>query len=173
MSEANSIPAACSSPAVAFMQNMWVRDPARVRAIIDRHGEEARRKLIYQFLFAGCISGRRLKAAFGNLIDTIAWDEASPEIADNPKTICAPCPEHIRRVLNAYNPKVVVTFGRVASEAVSKIWLGPLIQTTHPAARQADVPSRLKDAARQVSECLGQNAELSSPEEASIFADPS
>lgn len=66
----------CSaSLVVAFMQNMWVRDPARVRAIIDRHGEEARRKLIYQFLFAGCISGRRLKTAFGNLIETFAvWD---------------------------------------------------------------------------------------------------
>lgn len=131
------------------MQNMWVRDPQRVREQIARYGEGYRVRLIERLLFAGCLSGQRLKAAFGELLRSIQWEEASREIAGDAKTICEPDMTHICETLDAYKPVVVLTFGRVASEAVSACWDGPLIQCCHPAARQPDTIEKLNAAARE------------------------
>lgn len=139
---------------VAFMQNMWVKDPARIRAMLERapwnQRDDLRLRLIRRALFAGCITGRRLKAAFGDLTDKIVWEEASPEIADNPKTICPPVPRHIEDVLEHHNPDIVITFGKPAGDAVEKIWTCTLIRCCHPAARQPDTISKLKAAAAEL-----------------------
>jgi hypothetical protein len=137
-----------STVGVAFLQNMWVRDPERAKALIERHGEDYRIRLMHMSLFSGCLTGRRIKAAFGDeLLKTIYFEEASREIAGDSKTICAPDPDHIRKVLEQRKPSVVITFGRVAFDAVSQQWKGALIRCPHPAARQADTLSKLNLAA--------------------------
>lgn len=137
---------------LAYMQNMWVRDPQRMRDMIARYGEGYRVRMIERLLFAGCLSGQRLRSAFGDeLLRTIQWEEASREIAGDPKTICDPDPEHIRETLDAYKPSVVLTFGRVASDAVSALWDGPIIKCCHPAARQPDTIAKLNAAALEYS----------------------
>lgn len=139
---------------VAFMQNMWVRNPAKVRASIERmhwmKRDEYRLRLIRYCLFAGCVSGRRLKAAFGGLCDEIIWEEATNEIANNPKVVLPPAPRHIECVLDEFNPDVVITFGRVASDAVAKIWPAKLIRVCHPAARQPETMAKLCAAAKEL-----------------------
>lgn len=136
---------------VAFMQNMWVKDPARVQQLIGLHGEAYRRRLIATALFAGCLSGRRLKAAFGEeTCRRIIWEESTREIAGDPRTIFPADPQHIAAVLAEQKPRVVLTFGRIAADAVRPLWGGNLIESPHPAARQADTMERLRYAAQQL-----------------------
>jgi hypothetical protein len=135
---------------VAFLQNMWVRDPERLKRAIKRDGEELRIRMMEYSLFAGCVTGRRLKAAFGELIEDIVWEETTREIADNPKTIFPAQPEHIKAVLEKYQPDVVLTFGKIAADSVKPLWSGRIICSPHPAARQGDVPDRLAAAASEL-----------------------
>lgn len=138
---------------VAFLQNMWVKDPVRVRELIARNGEDYRLRLMHLSLFSGCLTGRRIKSAFGDeLLKTMHFEEASREIAGDSKTICPPDHDHIRAVLEAQSPDIVLTFGRVASDAVSQHWTGRMIKMPHPAARHADTVSRLKSAASEYAE---------------------
>jgi hypothetical protein len=129
---------------VAFMQNLWVRDPERVLYLIARHGENYRRRLIAYALFAGCASGRRLKATFGDeLCRRITWEEASREITGNPEA-CPPAdPVHIANALKHYKPDIVICFGHIAGDAVEPLWRGKLIGAPHPAARQHDTMLKL------------------------------
>lgn len=137
---------------VAFLQNMWVRNPERMKQAFERDGETLRRRMIEYSLFAGCITGRRLKSAFGNLCDEIIWEETTREIADNPRTIFPSQPEHIKSVLKEFNPDVVITFGKIAEAALKPLWVGVLICCPHPAARQFDVMEKLKLAAKQLTD---------------------
>lgn len=145
--------------ALAFLQNMWVRDPDRVRALIEKHGEEYRTRFMRQALFAGCLTGRRIKAAFGDeLLRTIHFEEASREIAGDSKTICPPDPDHIRKALALHQPRIVLTFGKVASDAVAPLWTGRLIQIPHPAARHPATVTRLRAAALAYAQFVAQGA---------------
>jgi hypothetical protein len=139
---------------VAFLQNMWVRDPDRLKRAIERDGEELRIRMMEYALFAGCVTGRRLKSAFGELVEDIVWEETTREIADNPKTIFPAQPEHIKAVLEKYQPDVVLTFGKIAADAVKPLWSGRIICAPHPAARQSDVPTRLLAAASELKSML-------------------
>jgi len=146
---------------VAFMQNMWVREPSRVHRLIGRLPEAEREpfrlELIRRFLFAGCVSGRRLKAAFGEEIcRSVVWEESTREIAGDPKTIFPAQPEHIQAVLAQWQPRVVICFGRIAANAVYPL-LGKdmaFVQSPHPAARQPDVIDKLKKAAADLQAVL-------------------
>jgi hypothetical protein len=136
---------------LAFLQNMWVRDPERVKASIALYGEEHRRRLITYALFAGCRTGRRLRVAFGpETCKRILWEEASPEISGDPRKVCRPDHDHIRRVLLFHRPDIVLAFGHLASAALAGLWDGPLISAPHPAARQTDVVLRLNEAAAKL-----------------------
>lgn len=137
--------------AVAFLQNMWVRDPAAVQAQIELHGEAYRLRFMAHALFAGCVTGRRLRLAFGTeLIEQILWEETTREIADNPRTVYPAQKEHIRTVLETYKPMVVLTFGRIAEESVRPLWNGELIVSPHPCARVQDTAGKLKSAAMRL-----------------------
>lgn len=147
--------------AVAFLQNMWVRDPDRVRLLIARHGDEYRTRFMHMALFSGCLTGRRLKTAFGDdLLRTIHFEEASREIAGDSKTICPPDHTHIRKTLDQFNPKVVLAFGKIAHDAVVQHWNGALIKAPHPAARHPDTVSRLRAAALEYAELVKSSAAL-------------
>lgn len=136
---------------VAFLQNMWVRHPERVKRAIEKDGEEFRLKFMRFALFRGCLTGRRLKAAFSEqLCDEIIWEETTREIAGDPKTIFPAQPEHIKDVLEKFQPDVVLTFGKIAEEAVKPLCSDKVICSPHPAARQPDTIQKLKNAAALV-----------------------
>jgi len=131
------------------MQNLWARDPERVRVLTERHGERYRRKLITYALFAGCASGRNLKTTFGKeLCRRVTWEEASREVTGMPGARPPADPAHIAATLKEHAPDVVICFGRIAGDAVAPLWQGNLILAPHPTARQPDTFAKLREAAR-------------------------
>lgn len=129
---------------LAVMQNQWFRDPEAVRRIMGKR-PQWRRQLIARFLFAGCRSGRVLKSVFGERINEIVWEEASPEIGGHASSAFPADPVHLRAVLDDVKPDVVLAFGKIASNALldlvpaEKLVVGP-----HPTARGPDVMPLLR-----------------------------
>ena len=135
---------------LAFFQNLWVRDPARVNALIDSHGELFRRRLIRD-LILGSFTGRRLALTLGDaLIAQIDFEEASREIAGNSRVVCRPNDAHILSAIKFYQPSVVVAFGGVAKVAVARLWTGKLLVAPHPAARGVYTLPRLRELAEEL-----------------------
>jgi len=150
---------------LAFLQNQWFKEPEKVRASIERwekqgRGDSYRRRMIVYALFAGCLTGRRLKAAFGDLTDKIVWEEASTVIADNPRDFHPPDRAHIIRRINEEQPDVIVAFGKANREfipgilATSVFATTPIIFAPHPAARHATVTNELREAATKLRNLL-------------------
>jgi hypothetical protein len=139
---------AVNAPKVlAFLQNMWFQDPEGAKRIFDRHPEK-RNYLIAQFLFMGCLTGRRLKAAFGEeLCDQIVWEECSREVGGHSRAKFKADLEHIGGALVGHRPDIVLAFGSIAANAVFLALNGltgtafrtELICGPHPAARAGAV----------------------------------
>ena len=83
---------------VAFLQNVWVKDPERLRELF-RQKPEMREPMISKLLFMGSLTGRRLKAAFGDLCDEIVWEETTERISGDPTEIFPADRVHMVRVL--------------------------------------------------------------------------
>lgn len=130
---------------LAILQNMYVNDPERVKALIART-PEVRRRMITYALFAGCRTGRVLKNVFGeDCPRRFVWDESTREIAGDTRTVYPPDPEHLRAVLVEVDPDVVLAFGKIASSALAPLVPGEkLIIGPHPTARQPDTLQRLR-----------------------------
>jgi hypothetical protein len=135
---------------VAFLQNAWF--PAdrlsAIRAAYLRHGHtpESRARLTARYLFYRCPTGKRLKAAFGDLCDRIIWEEASPEVAGESSGVFPPDPKHMASVVQHFRPDVVLAFGKVAQSGVAAMRLAfstspvgdfTIISGPHPVARHA------------------------------------
>ena len=87
-------------PVLAFLQNMWVKEPERVKSAIARHGEEFRLQLMRRFLFAGCKTGRNLTKTFGDeLLAHITFEETTREIAGDANTMFPVDRAHIRQCI--------------------------------------------------------------------------
>jgi len=132
---------------LAIMQNTWARDPDRVRAFLDRqHAKLNRHRGIYFLLFAGgSLTGKRIAEAFGDLADKMIYEEASPVVTGKASG-CPPADlDHIEQCIDFHEPDIVLTFGKVATDAVEE--LGPRgykhICAPHPASRQPDVREQL------------------------------
>ncbi|HEX3800234.1 MAG TPA: hypothetical protein VH413_16180 [Verrucomicrobiae bacterium] len=144
---------------VAFLQNQWFKDPERVRKMIKEDGEELRLRILEYALFAGCLTGRRLKAAFGELCDEIHWEEISREIGGHASSVFPPDMKHIGEVLATQRPQIILIFGKHAAAALEPAiqtalsegdleWRPHLITGPHPAARQVntiDDLNRMRD----------------------------
>jgi hypothetical protein len=140
---------------IAFLQNAWFPEkslPAVRAAYLRRsHTSESRARLTARYLFYRCPTGKRLKAAFGDLCGRIIWEEASPEVAGESSGVFPPDPEHIGGVLNHFKPDVVLVFGKVAEAGIAAaaeltgnraapvILVGP-----HPVARHEKCMAQLR-----------------------------
>jgi hypothetical protein len=146
---------------LAFLQNQWFYDPARMQAIYQRHGNtpEKRAELNATYLFMGCLTGQRLQGAFGELCESMIWENASTLMGDRPSKGDNADPLHMTRCINHFKPDIILVFGKVAQEGLAIIEtardalysdfritgainfrtiIGP-----HPAARGADVTVQL------------------------------
>ena len=148
---------AMNKPVLAFLQNMWVKHPDRVKASIAQHGEEFRLKLMRTFLFMGCKTGRNLTKAFGEeLLAHITFEETTREIAGDPKTIFPADTHHIHACIEKHQPRIVLAFGQIAYDAVSVIadqWTGQpflYVAAHHPASRHPASWNTLLEAAAKV-----------------------
>lgn len=129
---------------LAVMQNQWFRDPEAIKRILAKK-PHWRRQLVARFLFAGCKSGRVLKQVFGDRINSIVWEEASPQIGGH-SSACFPADvEHLQRALDEVQPDVVMAFGKIAEAGLrgmfraDRLLIGP-----HPAARDPNTLPKLR-----------------------------
>ena len=122
---------------VAFLQNMWVRNPAKVQRMFDSDPTgRLRLKLIKYALFAGCVTGRRLRKGLGDtMCDQIIWEEANPIVDDNPKRYHPPDRDHIRKVLALHKPELVLCFTKAGESVIRELCSCKVIGLPHPAAR--------------------------------------
>ncbi len=135
---------------LAFLQNQWVRDPARAQAIIEKYGEASRGRLIATLLFNGCWTGRRLQKAFGARCREIIWENAAREIGNVPASCFKPDIEHMQRQVDAVQPGVVLAFGVHAARGMDSVRTNAvIIKGPHPAARQRTVGYALMAMAAQ------------------------
>src|SRR5260370_504722 len=141
-------------PVLAFLQTSWFHDPGAARAVFKRHPEK-RNELIARFLFAGCLTGRRLAVAFGKMRHQIIWDEASPIFGDRASSVYRADKHHIRARIEDVNPAIILAFGQIAGDAVRNViatlefegsvnW--NVIYAPHPAARGNPMPALHKAA---------------------------
>ena len=140
---------------LAFLQNMWVRDPGRVKHTIAQDGEGFRRRFLTYALFAGCLTGRRLKAAFGDLCDDIVWEEVSCEIGGKSSSVFPPDYAHITQRMAEEKPDVLLAFGKIACDALVFVAAPrpvPVISGPHPAARHSTVAAELSEMANKLRE---------------------
>lgn len=122
---------------LAFLQNQYFKNPEKVREIYARRPNH-RNKLIASFLFAGCLTGRRLRESLGpELCSAIIWEEASREIGGHSGSVFEPDLEHIRQSISDHAPDLILCFGKVAGNALKQLHLAqPIIYGPHPASRQ-------------------------------------
>ena len=143
---------------LVFLQNQWFDNPDKVRQIFERHPGR-RSNLIKGYLFAGCLTGRRLREAWGDdLCNAIVWENASPQIGDKSSASFPADLEHMHRAIEEEKPQVVVSLGKTAEEALRKIvsqsWASPPNRPTyfylygpHPASRKPNVIQKLQEIA--------------------------
>lgn len=143
---------------LCILQNQWFKDPEAVKKIFDRWPHK-RNYLIASYLFMGCLTGRRLRSAFGEeLCDEIIWEEASPQVGGVSSSRFPADPKHIADAIIKHQPSIVIALGSIASSgvmaAMSRIvqderFQFQLITGPHPAARQDPIP-RLREIAEEI-----------------------
>ena len=146
---------------VAFLQNQYFHNPQKARDLYDRN-PELRERLNRQFLFAGCVAGRRLERAFGyDSCQQIIWEEISPEIGGQSNSIFPADQIHINRVISKHQPNIILAFGNPAVTALRK-WQSTvamelpvkpmpiLLCGPHPTARYPDICQQLADMADEL-----------------------
>jgi hypothetical protein len=130
---------------LAVLQNQWFNDPDRVREIVSDMTRRERRRWDSAMLFMGCLSGRRLKRAFGE--DAVyEWEttNASAEIGGQSAARFPADLDHLRAEIEDVQPDLILAFGKIAAVALPRVWNGPLIIGPHPAARPPiDAPAEL------------------------------
>lgn len=132
---------------LAFLQNQWFHDPGKVRRMIARDTTgKLRPRLITYALFAGCLTGRRLRQTLGDWCGEIIWEESSPVITDRASGCPPPDREHIRAAIKTHRPHIVICLSKPAqlevreacNNAGCKFWI-----CSHPAARHPSVMQEL------------------------------
>lgn len=135
---------------VAFLQNMWFRDPERMQQQLDGPFKGDRERFIRTWLFWNCLTGKRLMNAFGEeWCDRIIWEEQSPFLGGTSGSKFPADLAHIRKVLRKHKPPIILTFGRLATDALCSLNHNAgvsftQIEAPHPAARGGSVISKLK-----------------------------
>jgi hypothetical protein len=144
---------------LAFLQNQWFRNPQRVQEKIALYGEEYRCKFVAYALFAGCLTGRRLRQGLGqDWCDAIIWEEASPVITDRASGCPPPDREHIRAAIKAHRPHVVLCLSKPAQPVVCAECESAcirLLTASHPAARHNGVMGELRNLRARLDEMTG------------------
>lgn len=147
---------------LAFLQNMWVKDPEKVQQSLDRHLDNPMfwNRMTKGLLFSGCKTGRVLIQTFGtDLIENIIFDECTKEICNNPKTIPTPDLIHIETTLLRLKPDIIITFGKIAFNTINNftpelqartILNYRIIEAPHPAARQPITINKLREVAEKL-----------------------
>jgi len=78
-------------------------------------------------------SGQRLKVLIGAKFEQC--ENTTPIVGDSPDSVIPPDEAHINAILWEKNPDIVVTCGKQAEIALSRLWRGNILAIPHPAHR--------------------------------------
>ncbi len=146
---------------VAFLQNQWFKNPERIARMYEGNTLDQRCRRDQMFLFYRCLTGRRLRHAFGEEVclgRDIVWANASPKIGGKSSAKFPADPEHMLSILEYFNPKIVITFGAIAQDGWKEVCRQSVFELyeplnhlhgPHPAARHSAVISELRSIADQ------------------------
>lgn len=162
---------------VAFLQNMWFKDPERMKKVYAHYlkREEdglGRQRFIRDFLFFGCKTGKMLDKAFEPVFGDewrwkVWWEEAHDQWGGHAASSFGFNARHMADVLVAKKPTAVLLFGKVASDGFAAVFKQKLIENyqshliigPHPAARGPDVAASLSSMACDLAAHLGEKHE--------------
>jgi hypothetical protein len=103
---------------LGILQNQWFQTPERARWSLEHQFKGDRERFIRTFLFHRCRTGRRLELVFGDLCDSIVWENASPVICGTHDGHPPADIAHLERVLVKHDPDIVITFGNIATSGI-------------------------------------------------------
>jgi hypothetical protein len=138
---------------LGLLQNQWFRNPERAKMVLALYEQrgKGRNLFIRDMLFLGCLTGRRIKRAFGEeLCNRIIWEEVSPQMGGHAASVFPPDPAHVKASLEKHRPDLMIVFGKIAESALTGA-VAEYIQAAgvkvvvcpHPAARGAGIVERL------------------------------
>ena len=157
---------------VAFLQNQWWKDPERVRDMLVKSSEpEKLRRRFLVYGLQGCKSGKMLAkhiapAIGAEAFKSIYWENVSREMGDRSSSKFPADIDFIQKTLVDQSPRIVLCFGKVASDAVGKFIneyyvVGEdlfVLYADHPAARNG--PQSLIDMAHELKKLLDKENEV-------------
>jgi hypothetical protein len=156
---------------LGILQNQWFKNPESARRIYASHNGDRERSAKFRAsaLFMGCLTGRRIRDAFGeDMRHIITYEEASPEIGSVSSAAFPADKFHITKAIEWWEPEIVIAFGKIAGDGVLQAmkhmeFCGTngfyFTAAPHPAARCATVMSELRSVARDVRQRLGMVAQ--------------
>lgn len=133
---------------VGFTENAWARDAAKFAATIERIAARkfTDRATAIGYCFFQSASGRRLRSAFGDhLADLIRWENVTPCVGSKGSEKFPVDLDHVRRVLAAHRPDLVLTFGIPARQALAAAWSGQIVNCPHPSPLNTKAPVALRE----------------------------
>lgn len=140
---------------LSILQNMWFKDPERMKTIYAKYLEredEGRNRFIRDFLFFGCLTGKRIDKVFGEDFRwQTYWEEASPELGGKSGSSFGYDKDHIRNAIKVYRPKIILAFGKIASSGLYEVLKGidyghnyEIVYGPHPTSRSPGIIKQLE-----------------------------
>lgn len=101
---------------VAFLQNPWFKQRSDFDRVVEmyRDNQEFHKKILLMSM-----SGRRLYAAFKELYNVIHWDNSNWRSGKRACDVLPPDHAHMLNVIKLRNPRIILTFGNQARDALS------------------------------------------------------
>ena len=151
---------------LCILQNQWANNPDQVLALHARYPGK-RNEIISRLLFRGSLTGKRIEAVFGDLMEQHAFifDEASTVVTSSAKGNPPYNANHVRETIRRVQPDAIIAFGTSSRRAISdvrqakrdKLDLPPVIECVHPAiqkpgwmAEMLNAKKRLKEISKQL-----------------------
>lgn len=160
---------------MVLLQCQWFNDPARARQVLSTYitlkGDPGWNRFVRDMLFMGCLTGNRIRDAFGEdfcwdsvVAGRVVFEETSKDMGDRPSAVFPPDPKHLVASVRYHRPGLVVALGRVAAQAmeigevVAELPVGcKIVWAPHPAARGPDTMDKLRRAAASTWEWIQRN----------------
>ena len=139
---------------MGLLQNTWAYSPERV--VTWFADSKLRNRKIAMLLFGSrCLTGRRLRKAFGPLCDNIVWENATLIVSGQASGHPPGDPEHVTAAIARIDPDILLVFGKVAADTFLNSERGRyhdcrVIYGPHPANRRKDTPQQLEDMQREL-----------------------
>ena len=146
---------------LCILQNQWANDPDRILALHAKH-PGMRNEIITKMLFRGSLTGKRIEAVFGDLMEQHAFifDEASTVVTSSAKGNPPYNANHVRETIRRVQPDAIIAFGTSSRRAIEdvrkakrdRLDLPPVIECVHPAIQKPGWMAEMLDAKKQLKE---------------------